>query len=224
MEAVIQFLLDLQRHNDRTWFEANKDRYHAVQQHFNGFVEQLIAGVSEFDSGISGLTVQQCTYRIYRDIRFSPDKSPYKTHMGAYLCPKGRKSGYAGYYFHLEPKGAGYLDGSLLACGLYRPDKTVVQSIREEIVDNGRAFDAAVKAADGFEWDDTPVLRRMPQGFAEDTPFGCYLKRRDYSLAAPIPEGMTRSDELMEFCLYSFKKVKDFNAILNKAVAYVHEA
>lgn len=222
MESVIRFLEALQQHNDRTWFEANKRLYLDAQQQFNAFAEQLIAGISSFDSSVSGLTVKQCTYRIYRDIRFSPDKSPYKTHMGAYICPKGRKSGYAGYYFHLEPKGAGYLDGSLLACGLYQPDKEIVKSVREEIVDNGEAFDAAVKAAEGFSWDGEPELKRMPQGFPEDFPFAGYLKRRDFSLAKPIPKGLVKAKDLMEFSLESFEKVKAYNAILNRAVAYVY--
>src|SRR5574344_204710 len=101
MKEIIAFLKDLSNNNNKEWFNANKDRYISVQAKFNEIVEQIIGGIQEFDSSVSGLTVKDCIYRIYRDIRFSNDKSPYKTHMGAYICPGGKKSGYSGYYFHI---------------------------------------------------------------------------------------------------------------------------
>ena len=101
MDSVLQFLQDLRMHNDRAWFEANRARYTAAQAAFNRMAEQLIPAIASFDGRIRNLTVAQCTYRIYRDLRFSPDKTPYKTHFGAYICPGGKNSGYAGYYFHL---------------------------------------------------------------------------------------------------------------------------
>lgn len=101
MQAIIDFLRQLSQNNNREWFMAHKSEYQQAQARFNELTEQLILGISQFDSSVSGLTAKDCIYRIYRDVRFSKDKSPYKTHMGAYVCPGGKKSGYAGYYFHV---------------------------------------------------------------------------------------------------------------------------
>lgn len=82
MQDIITFLRELQANNHREWFMANKDRYATLQARFNGFVDELIHEISRFDETVTGLTAKDCTYRIYRDVRFSADKSPYKTHMG----------------------------------------------------------------------------------------------------------------------------------------------
>lgn len=99
MQDVIEFLRQLRLHNDRTWFEANKSWYRDAQSQFAAFVEELIAGIARFDSSVQGLAAKDCTYRIYRDTRFSADKTPYKTHMGAYVCRGGKKSGICGLLF-----------------------------------------------------------------------------------------------------------------------------
>lgn len=222
MDSVLQFLQDLRGHNERAWFEANRTHYVAAQAAFNQMVEQLIPGIASFDGNIRNLTVAQCTYRIYRDLRFSHDKTPYKTHFGAYICPGGKNSGYAGYYFHLEPSDSDRMGESLIACGLYCPDKNVLNSVREEITDNGAAFDAAVRQAAGFVWDGQPPLKKIPQGFPADTPYGDYLKRRDYCLFRPIPGTLRNTRQLLDFCLEGFRSAEPFNSILNRAVAYAY--
>ncbi len=95
MKEIITFLQELQQNNNREWFIANKTRYTTLQARFNAFVNELIGEISQFDDSITGLTAKDCTYRIYRDVRFSADKSPYKIHMGAFICPGGKKSGYS---------------------------------------------------------------------------------------------------------------------------------
>lgn len=90
MKDIITFLRELQQNNNREWFMANKPRYTALQIQFNNFVDELIGEISRFDDTVTGLTAKDCTYRIYRDVRFSADKSPYKTHMGAFICPGGK--------------------------------------------------------------------------------------------------------------------------------------
>ena len=107
MKDMIEFLRELKMNNNREWFCKNKHRYQEVQGRFNEFTERLIHGIASFDPTIANLGVKDCTYRIYRDVRFSEDKSPYKTHLGAVICRGGKKSGFAGYYFHGWWKRAG---------------------------------------------------------------------------------------------------------------------
>lgn len=223
MEQILSFLNELRQHNERSWFEAHKAEYQDVQHYFNDFVADLLIRISAFDPSIQGLNVSDCTYRIYRDIRFSYDKSPYKTHLGAYVCPGGKKSGYAGYYFHLEPEGDTYLGGSLLACGLYKPEKEIVQSIREEILDHGQAFDNAIKKAKGFSYDTEQQLKKMPKGFPNDAPFEAYLRLKDFSLSRPIPASMITRQKMLEFAATSFQTVYDYNTFVNRAIAYVYD-
>lgn len=223
MQKVLDFLSELSKNNNREWFEANKSRYQEVQHHFNLFTEELIKKISEFDPSISGLTVKDCSYRIYRDIRFSPNKLPYKTHIGAYICPKGKKSGYAGYYFHLEPKGVDYIGGNLLASGVHAPDPKIVKSIREDIFDNGEQFFASLKEAKGFELSFDNTLKKTPKEFPANTAFDQYLKLKDFTLMEFIPETIIDRDQLLEFCTQEFKKTVTFNRILNRSIQYAFE-
>ena len=150
MKEVIDFFRRLHDNNDRAWFDAHRTEWAHVKGYFAAFTEQLIAGIAEFDPTVRGLRVQDCTYRIARDTRFSPDKSPYKTYIGAYIAPKGKKSGFAGYYFHIEPCCDSLVWSNLLSAGLYCPEPVVLRSVREEILDNGAEIAAAIRKAKGF--------------------------------------------------------------------------
>ena len=97
MKAVVEFLRQLHAHNERAWFEAHRAEWLQLQERVRSFAEGLIEGIASFDPSVEGLTAKDCTYRIYRDVRFSRDKSPYKTWQGLYVAPHGKKAGYAGY-------------------------------------------------------------------------------------------------------------------------------
>ena len=129
-QRIIQFLRDVSANNNRPWFQEHKDEYLAVQPNFEQRVAQAIARITDVDSTIAHLTVRDTTYRFYRDTRFSPDKSPYKNHMGAYISAHGKKSLHGGYYIHLEP------DHCLLACGTYWLPTNILTSCRNEIMAN----------------------------------------------------------------------------------------
>lgn len=213
MKNILNFLTELRENNNRPWFEANKERYKEVQSEFNQFAEQLIVEIEKFDPEVKGVTLREVTYRIYRDVRFSPNKEPYKTHIGAYVCPQGKKSGYAGYYFHIEP------ENCLLAAGLHCPQPNVLKSVREEILDNGAGFVAALKAASGFELDRAATLKRTPKGFPSDTPYEEFLRLKEFDLLKSInPQRCT-----LEEVIAAFKVTRPFNELLNKAVKYAHE-
>ena len=137
MKEVIDFFRRLHDNNTREWFDANRAEWTRVKGRFADFTGQLIEGIASFDPTVRGLRPQDCTYRIARDTRFSPDKSPYKTYIGAYIAPKGKKSGFAGYYFHIEPCADSLVWCNLLSAGAVCIEPTVLRSIREEVLDNG---------------------------------------------------------------------------------------
>lgn len=213
MEKTLSFLTDLKLNNNREWFEQNRQRYKEVQEEFNSFTEKLIDGITLFDPSVKGVSVKECTYRIYRDLRFSPNKEPYKEHIGAYICPQGKKSGYAGYYFHIEP------NNSILAVGLHCPEPKILKSVREEIYDNGDEFQKAIELAKGFEVDTTNSLKRTPKGYPSDTKYDEYLRLKNYDLIKPI----TLQDNLLDYCIEEFRQCVRINNILNKAVKYAME-
>jgi uncharacterized protein (TIGR02453 family) len=139
MKEILQFLRDLSCNNNKEWFTANKDRYQKVLAKWYDFCEQLICEIGKYDSDIASLTIKDCTYRIYRDTRFSKDKTPYKTHFGVFLAPGGKKSMHAGYYFHIGTGGGNsYPEAHMLASGNYCYDSKTVKVLREDISDGWR--------------------------------------------------------------------------------------
>lgn len=214
MKRVYDFLNDLLSNNDRDWFNANKQRYLSVQGVFNGFATDFISAIASFDPSVGGLELKDCTYRIYRDIRFSLDKSPYKTHMGVYVCPGGKKSWHSGYYLHIEP-------GNCIMCvGAYMPPKPVVDSIREDIYGRSEEFMAAFRKVKGFRWDFSRELKKVPSGFPSETPVARYLRQRDFCLIASIPESKLDLPlkSFLDYAVGMFKPAVQFNAFINRAM------
>ncbi len=123
---ILQFLTELRENNYREWFQDNKKRYDALKDGFTEEVQQLINRIGLFDPEIIGLEAKDCLFRIYRDIRFSPDKTPYKTHFGAYIARGGRSSERGGYYLHLEP------GNSMLSGGVWMPPTPLLKKLRQE--------------------------------------------------------------------------------------------
>lgn len=220
MKHVIDFLSRIIENNNREWYEAHKAEYVEANAIFSDFVEKLIHEISAFDPTVSGLKPKDCMFRFYRDIRFSPNKMPFKNHFGAYICQGGRKSPYAGYYFHVEPKGSGYLDGNLLASGLYGPQPNILKSVREEIMLNGAAFDAALKEAAGFVLDESQALKKVPRGFPADSPWGDYLKLKNPCLVQNFDDDFLLSKDLLDKTVEAFRTTLNINNWLNKAVEY----
>ena len=222
MKTVISFLTELSSHNDRPWFEANKGRYREALEAFNAFAERLIAGIGGFDPATRGLSLSECTYRIYRDVRFSHDKSPYKTHMGVYVCPGGKKSGNAGYYFHIEPRtSAGPL--YLMTAGLYMPEPRFLRSVREEMMDNGEGFLAAIRRAEGFTINEENKLKRTPTGYPAASPMDEYLKLKDICLERTFDESTLLRPDLVEWAAGEYSRTYPFVSLLNRAVDFARE-
>lgn len=224
MEDVITFLNKILVNNNRPWFQENKNLYLKAQDQINKIAVELINGISKFDSSINNLTISDCTYRIYRDIRFSPDKRPYKTHMGIYVCPQGKKSGLAGYYLHFEAEGSEYLGLNGLYTGMYNPDKESLKSIREDICYDGASFEDAIKKAKNFTLDTSCSLSKTPKDFPKNTPYDYLLRLKQYNLIQAMPKEMLFSRHMIEWVLEEFKTSLDFNTLLNRAALFAKES
>lgn len=224
MKEIITFLQELQQNNNREWFVANKPRYTALQTRFNAFVDELISEISRFDDSITGLTAKDCTYRIYRDVRFSADKSPYKTHMGAFICPGGKKSGYSGYYFHIGTGGEGYSYGHMLATGDYCCDARALQIIREDIVGGEGDFDAIVRSvAPTFTLDYEGALKRNPRGFEHETLYTEYLRLKAYCLLHTPSTDFMCAPDLTRRAAELYRQTQPFLHYINRAIQYAKE-
>ena len=223
MRKVLNFLTELRDNNNREWFDVHRSEWKEVQGFCNAFAEELIEGISSFDSSVQGLTIRDCTYRLNRDTRFSHDKTPYKTHIGIYIAPKGKKSGYAGYYFHIEPDDGDFIGKCLLSTGLYMAEPPILRSVRDEIFDNGTQLLKTIKNSKGFVLNTETKLKRTPKGFPADSEFDELLKQKNFFLAKELPTSFFLSDDLLKNTLAEFKRTAPFLAILNKAVQFGYE-
>ena len=223
MEEVLDFLRRLSDNNDREWFDAHRAEWTHVKGLWADFTAELIEGVASFDPSVRGLRPQDCTYRIARDTRFSADKRPYKSWLGTFIAPHGKKSGYAGYYFHVEPVGDGLLGNHLLAAGAVCIEPAVLGSIREEVLDHGDELTESIRRARGFRLDTTNRLKRVPTGFPAESEHADLLKQKDYCLEKRVSEEFVLSDGLPERLVEEFRHTKPFLDQLNRAIRYACE-
>ena len=218
MKIVLDFLNQLAENNNKEWFDANKSFYKEVKQTFEAFTEKLIINISEFDPTIRNLTVKDCTYRIYRDLRFSKDKTPYKTHIGAYICPNGKKSGLGGYYFHLESNSKQYLSSHLLATGAVCIPNNILNSIREDVFTLPNEFQNCINVAKDWELDTENKMKTVPKQFPKDAINAEYLKLKDFILNKKIDNTYVLSANLLERVTEEFKKTMQFKEFVNRAI------
>lgn len=219
MREIIDFLEELSANNDRTWFEANRDRYKQVKSRMDFVAARFIEAVAAFDPTIEGVRVQDATYRIYRDTRFTKDKSPYKTWFGVYVCPRGKRSGFSGYYMHIEPD----QDYYMLCTGAYCPTAGEIKSVREEIMTEGDAFVETIAEAKGFEIDWSNAYKRMPQGWSAEDPHSEYYRLRNYLLLKVVDREFFLQDDFIERAAQLLKRTRPFNDTLNRAISYARE-
>lgn len=225
ISEALDFLRELAANNHKPWMDQNRDRYKLHRGRFERWVEHLVDRISEFDPTVSGLTAKECTYRMNRDIRFSADKSPYKTHFSAFMAPRGKNSGLAGYYIHLEPviDGSSMIGHSILAAGQVCIPPVILRSIREEIVDNGDLMLRNIAAAEGFRMDDSCSLKRVPQGFESGTPYDDLLKLKDHCLVLDLTEDEVLAPDFEERVLARYRSAKPYLEQLNRAIEYGYE-
>lgn len=214
-KEIFDFLIDLKQNNNRDWFQENKKRYEDSRTNFLSMVEYLIRRIAEFAPEVKSLEAKNAVFRIYRDIRFSKDKTPYKTQFGAYMAPGGRKSIYAGYYLHLEP------GNSFIAGGSYCPQSEFLKKIRSEIYYNVEEFKSLInnkQFAELFNEIHGNKLVRPPAGFPKDFEDIELLKFKDYTIFHPVSDKEVIGKGFQEKVVTTFKAMKSFNDFINRSL------
>jgi len=215
-EKIFSFLKALKKNNNREWFEKNKHKYLDAKAEFEFLVHDLIKGISKFDKKINPDTeAKDCVFRIYKDVRFSKDKTPYKTHFGAYFSPGGRKSSEAGYYFHLEP-------GSVfLAGGNWQPEPAQLNAIRQEIDYNGGKLTSILnsknfkKYFNGLSEEDK--LKTVPKGFDKDHKHLEFLKLKSFIAYSKFTDKKVAAKDFDKQVCDGYKAMYPFIAFLREA-------
>ena len=209
--TTLQFLRNLEKNNNREWFNENKTLYQEAQQDVISFVEKLMEEMADFDEEIGKLEAKKSVFRIYRDTRFSKDKTPYKTNFGAGLgMGKGNKT--SGYYLHIEP------GKSFLAGGVYKPEPSVLKTIRQEISAFGDEFKAILEQDEfrnyfrGLSVEDK--LKKVPQGFEKDDKMAEYLKLKHFIVTHPVSDEQLLSENAFKEFAKIFKAMKPLNDFL----------
>ena len=226
-KRIIQFLKEVAANNNREWFAAHKDEYLAVKADFEQAVGLLISRLTKMDPSIAHITVKDATYRFYRDTRFSPDKSPYKRHLGAYVCAHGKKALHGGYYMHLEP------DHCLLAVGSYWLPTNILTSCRNEIMANIDQWRNIVEKKPFLQtfgkpgkgvWDEhergfgIAHLSSAPKGFPKDYEFLNYLKMKDYCCWEVVPDTFFEGDDWVDRAVEIFRIAKPMMDFVNAVI------
>lgn len=215
MKNVIPFLTELKKNNNREWFQANKKKYDQAKTEFETFVNGLIAELVKIDPQIGTLTAKECVFRIFRDVRFSNDKSPYKTNMGGFIARGGRKGGYSGYYIHIDP------EGSFIAGGLYMPPADILKKVRQEIMYNVEEFKGIIHKASfqkAYGQLEGEMLKRPPKDFPADFPDIELLKFKSYTVLHAIDAGTILNPDFTKYAINIFKELKPLNHFLNRAM------
>lgn len=216
--TTLQFLEDLKNNNTREWFQANQDRYENYKEEYRIVVEAFLDEMKPLDDTLEQLEFKDCSYRIHRDVRFSKDKTPYKTHMGIWMCEGKKNTNLAGYYVHIEP-GAAFAGG-----GLYWPDAADLKKARREIDGFYDELEAVLaepefkKIYGDLERGDNVSLKTSPKDFPKDHPAIALLKLKSYLATTKISEKELLSKTFVKDTAQKLIVLKPLIEFLNRAL------
>ncbi len=214
-KSTLEFLSDLKQNNDRDWFLQNHSRYLSTKSEYESFIQAVINEIIPFEPILKGLEAKSCIYRINRDIRFSNDKTLYKTHLGAFIVRGGRKNGdrFAGYYVHVEPG-----NKSMVAGGAYMPPAPWLKPIREKIDEEGEKLLNIINKSEFkslFGNLEGEKLRGVPRGYSKEHPYIQLLKHKSYLTVRMISDREVISRDFFNEVIRTMKAMKPLNDFLN---------
>ncbi len=212
---VFEFLKNLSVNNNKDWFNDNRDVYKIAKLDFEKFVQNLILETYDIDKSIGAINAKDCIFRIFRDVRFSKDKTPYKINFGAHIGNGGRKSIYAGYYLHLEP------DNSFVGGGLYMPQSDILKKVRTLIIENPQEFksildDSKFNKTFGKIYGET--LKTAPRGFDKNDDNIELIRYKSYAFVKSISDKELLDKNFDKKILDIFRTLKPMNDFLNSAI------
>ena len=217
IQKILQFLKELKINNNREWFAENKAWYESVKKDFEQLSKDLIVEISKFDEEIKHVEAKDCVFRIYKDIRFSHDKTPYKTHFGVFIATAGgRKSQRGGYYLHLDP------DGCFVATGVWCPQPDLLKALRQSVFDNIDELNE-IRHNDSFskyfrDFFDEDKLKNVPRGFPKDFPDAELLKLKHYMVEYKLDENIIGLENFVPQVAEVLKCAYPLNVFLNYTV------
>jgi uncharacterized protein (TIGR02453 family) len=215
MKQILEFLSELQHNNNREWFDANRKRYEEARDKMLGYTEVLVNEIRKFDDEIPLINPKECLFRIFRDVRFSNDKSPYKTNMGSFIAKGGRKTIRAGYYFHIQP-GESFIGG-----GIYMPAAEPLKAIRQAVFDDPETYLQIVNEKNfrniftDFYGD---PLKSAPKGFPKDSPYTSLVLPRSYAYGHQIDDSVVSGGDFIQYTVDAFRVLSGFNRFLNDGI------
>ncbi|MDQ3279095.1 MAG: DUF2461 domain-containing protein [Bacteroidota bacterium] len=215
---TLRFLTQLKKNNNKPWFDAHRAQYEAARIDFSNFIQLVIDALQKSDTTITGLMARDCLFRINRDIRFSKDKTPYKANFGASIKRGGRKSGFAGYYFHLEP-GQSFVGG-----GLWMPEAPALKSMRQEIDYNWEEFQTILQEkgfkkiySDLYKGNEVR-LSTMPKGYEKDNSAADYLRLKSFIAETHIDDEELTKSSLHKKALAAFEAIQPLLNFINRTI------
>lgn len=215
---TLEFLKWLEDFNDKKFFELYKPLYLKIKEAFDNFINKEISEISKFDKSLEWLTAKQCVYRIYKDQRFPKNReAPYKTNLGWFITPNGKKFNKAWYYIHIEN------NKSMICWWLARPEPQDMKSTRQAILENPKEFLNIInnkKFKDIFWWvfSIREPLKNLPKlnydedniNLKEAAKVEKYLKYKDRLVELPLSNKEVLApdfgEKIVEYCkiLYPF--------------------
>ncbi len=215
---AIQFIEDLKQNNNTEWMHANKKRYELFKKDYHQLIASLLAEMKPLDKSLEPLEVKNCTFRINRDIRFSKDKSPYKTNIGVWLSTNKNRKSSSGYYIHFE-KGSSFIAG-----GSWAPDVDELKKIRKEIaffyedlekILNDTNFKKEFKA---LSREESLTLKKAPKDYDPNHPAIEFLKLKSFTASQKIDDSMFTEKDFAKKIALKLIAIKPFNDFLNRAL------
>ena len=211
---TVRFIERLSENNNKPWFDAHRDEYVAAKADFERFVELLMGQLVEIEPALSEQKAKDSIFRIFRDVRFSKDKTPYKGHFGVYLSRGGRKYSGAGYYLHIEPGGKSCIGG-----GLWMPEPSLLKAVRQEIDYNFEEFENIINEKNFrklFSNIEGERLKTLPQGYGAENRAIEYLKMKSFTAGQNLEDKELTSRGFRKKAVDVFTIMKPFVDFLNR--------
>ena len=215
-KSTIHFLEQIVLNNNKPWFDEHRNEYLSVKSDFEQLAADVLKGMGELDPVFKEINAKDCVMRIFRDVRFSKDKTPYKTNLGAGFSSGGKSFPGAGYYLHIQPGGYSFAGG-----GLWQPESARLKAIRQEIDYNFDEFSKIINDKQFkkmFGEIEGEKLIKVPKGYAEDNPAIEYLKLKSFTVGCKIADADLTKKGLDKKVIDAFGVMKPFVDFLNRSV------